>query len=259
MDIKLMDKINLFRIFRKTLHLGVISSTGAANKSTSMQKSFWLGLNTILALILLSAAVVPPTAEASVNHAIPLAKVTPTPKPKNDATHFFDDFSNFNGPWENVFKDNYSIGYFQKGNYAIALRVPLKMAMAFPPYKFKKPIKNMLIGFKAQGEGDGGSYGLLCHYQDKYNYYRVSFSGSQPYWKDILDYETDEDGYIHIQVACTDGRIQVLVNDMGQVIISDEDLNQGDALLFAASGDQKNEDGTYEAAYFDDFSAEIMP
>jgi hypothetical protein len=49
------------------------------------------------------------------------------------------------------------------------------------------------------------------------------------------------------------------VNDVGQEIITDTDLDQGDALLFAASGIKKDSSGVYEQAFFDDFSAELQP
>ena len=206
----------------------------------------------------------------------PMPSETPSSNPVNSsATQYFDDFSNINGGWMNVFEDNYSMEYFQGGKYAIALRVPQLMAMAFPPYPFTKPIKNIAVSVKAQGEGGNGFYGVLCHYQDQSNYYRASFSGDQyavdkmvngqltpltsPFWKPILAYQPDADGYISITLICADGRIQLLVNDMGQEIITDTDLDQGDALLFAASGDTTNADGVYEQAFFDDFSAELLP
>ena len=222
---------------------------------------------------------VPPAQEVTTTE-VPTATPTPSETPSqnpvtSNATQYFDDFSNINGGWQDVAEESYSIGYFQGGRYAIALRVPQQMAMAFPPYPFTKPIKNLAVSVKVQGEGGNGFYGVLCHYQDQSNYYRASFSGDQyavdkvvngqwtqltsPFWKPILAYQPDADGYITITLACTDGRIQLLVNDMGQEIITDTDLNQGDALLFAASGTKSNSSGVYEQAFFDDFSAELLP
>jgi hypothetical protein len=206
----------------------------------------------------------------------PMPSETPSPNPVSSrATQYFDDFSNINGGWANIAEDSYSMEYFQGGKYAIALRVPEKMAIALPPYPFTKPIKNMIVSVKATGEGEDGFYGVLCHYQDQNNYYRVSFSGGQyavdkmvngqltqltsPFWKPILAYQPDANGYIAITLACVDGRIQLLVNDMGQESITDTDLDQGDALLFAASGTKSNSSGMYEQAFFDDFSAELQP
>jgi hypothetical protein len=200
---------------------------------------------------------------------------TPVYPVDGGTTKYFDDFSNINGPWKNTSDDSYSMGYFQKGNYSIALRVPQKMAVAFPPYPFTKPIKNIIVSVKAKGNGQDGFYGLLCHFQDKDNYYRVSFTGDQyavdkrvngqlteltsPFWKKIIAYQPDSDGYITIILACTDGRVQLVVDDIGQEIITTTDLDQGDALLFAASGTEKDDSGVYEQAFFDDFSAELQP
>jgi hypothetical protein len=216
------------------------------------------------------------TAPTEVPTVPPTQEATPTTGPaNNNVTQYFDDFSNINGAWQNVFEDSLIMGYFQKGNYAITLRAPQKMAVAFPPYPFTKPINNMIVSVKAKGDGEDGFYGVLCHYQDQYNYYRASFSGDQyavdkmvngqsteltsPFWKKIVAYQPDADGYLTITLACTDGRVQILVNDVGQDIITDMDLDQGDALLFAASGDTINADGIYEQAFFDDFSAELLP
>jgi hypothetical protein len=165
------------------------------------------------------------------------------------------------------------MGYFQHGNYAIVMNIPQKMAFSIPPYSFTRPVKNLLIKVKVTGDGGNGFYGLLCHFKDAKNYYRVSFSGvqfavdkiidgkrselTQPYWKAIIAYQPEADGYMNVTLACTEGRIQLLVNDVGQVIVSDEDLTEGDAALFVASGDKKGEYGVYEQAFFDDFSAEL--
>ena len=216
--------------------------------------------------------ITPPTAAPAAQGETPTKNVVVDNS--NSATRYFDDFSNINGHWENIFNDSLNMGYWQKGNYGIVVRVPLKMAVAFPPYPFKKPVKNMIISVKAQGDGSG-FYGVLCHYQDKNNYYRISFSGdqyavdkmvqgqmtelTQPFWKKIIAYQPAPDGYMTIVTACTDGRVQILVNDVGQEIITNEDLDTGDAVLFASSGDKKDASGVYEQAFFDDFSAELQP
>jgi hypothetical protein len=200
---------------------------------------------------------------------------TPTKSSVNTGTtQFTDDFSNVNSGWEEVFQDNFTKGYFQQGNYSIKLNVPQNMVIAFPPYPFKKPIKNTIVSVKVRGSGGNGFYGLLCHYQDQYNYYRASFSGdqyaldkvvnskrtelTQPYWKKIVGYQPDGD-YMTLTMACVDGRVQLLVNDVGQEIITSEDLDQGDTILFAASGDKKDAEGVFEQAFFDDFSAQLQP
>ena len=205
----------------------------------------------------------------------PTPTETPPPVPPADAgaTRYFDDFSNINGPWKQVFNTDYSMGYFQHGNYAITLNIPQKMAFSIPPYSFTRPVKNLIIKVKVTGDGGNGFYGLLCHFIDANNYYRVSFSDTQfavdkfvegkrseltqPYWKPIIAYQPAADGYMNVILACTEGRIQLLVNDVGQVIVSDQDLSEGDAALFAASGDKKSATAVYEEAFFDDFSAEL--
>jgi len=199
---------------------------------------------------------------------------TPSTNPVgSNLTQFIDDFSNINGPWETVTIDTYTSGYFQHGNYAISLNVPQKMAIVLPPYPFAKPVKNIIVSVKTKGDGGNGFYGMLCHYQDHDNYYRASISGDQyavdkivngqrteltsPYWKKILDYHPNADGYITLSLACLDGRVQLVVDEVGQEMITTEDLDWGDVMLFAASGTQKNADGIYEQGFFDDFSAEL--
>jgi hypothetical protein len=196
-----------------------------------------------------------------------------TPSSAGGATQFFDDFSNINGPWRQDFTADYNMGNYQKGNYGITLNIPQKMAFSIPPYPFTRPIKGMIIKVKVYGDGGNGFYGLLCHFVDGKNFYRVSFSGvqfavdkvingqrtdlTQPYWQNLISYQPAADKYMNVVLACTQGRIQLLVNDVGQVIVSDEDLTEGDAALFVASGDKKGATGLYEEAFFDDFSAEL--
>lgn len=216
-----------------------------------------------------------PLPEPSFTPDQPTPTETPPPPPPTTggATQFFDDFSNINGPWQQVNTADFTMGYFQHGNYAMVMNIPQKMGISIPPYAFTRPIKNLIIKVKVTGDGGNGSYGVLCHFKDAKNFYRVSFSGvqfavdkiidgqrsdlTQPLWKAIIAYQPEADGYMNVIVACTQGRIQLLVNDVGQVIVSDEDLTEGDAVLFVASGDKKGETGVYEEAFFDDFSAEL--
>jgi hypothetical protein len=223
--------------------------------------------------------ITPPTAEPLPAPSATPELPTPTetsltvPPSSAGATQYFDDFSNINGPWTQVNTADYTMGYFQHGNYAIVLNIPQKMAVSMPPYSFTRPVKNLIIKAKVSGDGGNGFYGLLCHFKDAKNYYRVGFSGAQfavdkivdgqrseltqPFWKPIIAYKPEADGYMNVTLACTEGRIQLLVNDVGQVIVSDEDLTEGDAVLFVASGDKKGETAVYEEAFFDDFSAEL--
>ncbi|HEX7556758.1 MAG TPA: hypothetical protein VF338_09055, partial [Leptolinea sp.] len=192
---------------------------------------------------------------------------------KNSATQFTDDFSNNNSGWKQFKSDDYAMGYSTDGKYGISLNIPNKIAYARPPYNFTNPVKNIVIKAKVAGSGGNGSYGLFCHFKDGKNYYRISFSGvkfgvdkvidgqrtdlTKPYWKDIIAYQPEADGFMNVILACEDGRIQLLVNDTGQAIISDEDLTAGDAAIYVQSGDQKDKNGVYEQALFDDFSAEL--
>ena len=223
--------------------------------------------------------ITPPTAEPLPEPSVTPKKPTPTETPppvppaNGGATTYFDDFSNINGAWNQINSADFTMGYFQHGNYAMVMNIPQKMGISIPPYAFTRPIKNLIIKVKVTGDGGNGFYGLLCHFKDAKNFYRVSFSGTQfavdkiidgqrsdltqPYWKPLIAYKPEADGYMNVTLACTEGRIQLLVNDVGQVIVSDEDLTEGDAVLFVASGDKKGETGVYEEAFFDDFSAEL--
>ncbi len=195
-----------------------------------------------------------------------------SPSPAWNPPRYLDDFSDPASGWKMVVEDTYTMDYLPDGTYRITLTVADKMAVAFPPYPFSKPA-GLIIGVRAGSAGANGAFGVMCQLQDQSNYYRVSFRGSQygvdkviqgqlveltePYWKDLIAYEPAPDGMLTITLACLDGRIQLLVNDVGQEIISDSDLTSGDAAIFVAAGSQPDANGVYMEAIFDDFSAEV--
>jgi hypothetical protein len=197
---------------------------------------------------------------------------TQSPPPESNPKLFFDDFSNPESGWKRVQEETYSMDYTDEGEYTQVLRIPDQMAVAYAPHRFTDPA-GMLINVRARGVGDIGAFGVLCQLQDNKNYYRVSFNANyygvdkiiggelieltEPYWKEIIAYEPQPDGMLKITLACLEGRIQLLINDIGQEIITDTDLTSGDAAIFVAAGTQPDANGIYGEAYFDDFSAEI--
>jgi hypothetical protein len=260
------------------LVVGLFSLGGGGSQQPSQSQSLYAGpISEAQPAVAISAT--PATADQPAQLEQPSqtpAAVTQPAAAANGANVFSDDFSNLNGGWADKSDDNYRMGYFQQGNYAMSVRVPNKMAIAFPPYPFSKPIQGVTVQVKAKSsDGGDGYFGVVCHFVDKNNYYRVSFTNTQfavnklingqyselttPYWAPLIGYTPEADGYLRITTVCADGRIQVVVNDVGQSLISDSDLSEGDVLLFAASGSQKNDDGLYEQAFFDDFSAQLVP
>jgi hypothetical protein len=204
----------------------------------------------------------------------PPQEVTQPQQAESLSTQFEDDFSNVNSGWPNQEQDEFLVGYFQKLNYQIRVKVPGIQTWVIPPYHFKKPVTNVIVKVRVlKKDGGTGSAGVLCRFSDNDNFYRVGISGSQftvnkkvngeityltqPDFKDIIAYTPNPDGYIDLTVACIDDRIQVQINDVGQVIITDDDLSSGDAALFVYGNDQKNAGGFYDEAYFKNFSAEI--
>lgn len=198
-----------------------------------------------------------------------------TPKPQAAARSgsYADDFENVESGWTRLYEDTYNLDYAPDGNYRIELKMPDRMVASEPPLKLEGPFYNMILSVRAKGEVGNGYYGLLCHYQDETNYYRAGIANGyytisklvngsltylvDPPWKPILLYEPDDDGYVKLTLACEDGRIQLLIDDVGQEIITDTDLNQGNAALFVSAGNQPNSEGVYMRGYFDDFSVEI--
>ncbi len=197
---------------------------------------------------------------------------TQSPPPESNPRLFFDDFSDPESGWKRVQEDTYTMDYTGFGEYTLVLRITDQMLVAYAPYPFTDPA-GMIINVSVMGNGENGAVGVMCHLQDQNNYYRVSFRENrygidkviggklieltQPYWKEIIAYEPEADGMLKITLACLEGRIQLLVNDVGQEIITDTDLTSGEAAIFIASGTEPDANGIYMEGYFDDFFAEI--
>jgi len=203
----------------------------------------------------------------------PSQVVTQPQQTDSISTQFEDDFSNVNSGWPDQEQDEFAAHYSQKLNYLIRVKVPESQVWAIPPYHFAKPVKNVIVKVRVKKDEGSGSAGILCRFTDNNNFYRVGINGSQftvnkkvngkityltqPDFKDIIAYTPNSDGYLDLTVACIDGRIQVLINDVGQVNITDDDLASGDAALFVYGNDSKNAGGFYDEAYFKNFSAEV--
>lgn len=192
--------------------------------------------------------------------------------PGLEPLRFFDDFSDPASGWKRVAEATYSMDYTADESYQIVLTTADKMAVAYAPVPFTDPA-GMIISVRARPGSANGSYGVMCQLQDQNNFYRVSFRENrygidkiingqsipltEPFWKEIILFQPAEDGSITITLACLDGRIQLLVDEIGQEIITDTDLNSGDAAIFVAAGEQPGENGVYIEGTFDDFSAEL--
>lgn len=80
---------------------------------------------------------------------------------------------------------------------------------------------------------------------------------TDPVWKQMIAYDPGSDGGFEITLACIDGRIQLMIDDIGQEIITDTDPTEGDAAIFVWAGTQPDDGGVYMRGYFDDFSVEL--
>ena len=203
----------------------------------------------------------------------PTQTTTPVSLANAEPATYSDDFEDVESGWERNLGEGYNLDYAPEGNYRIELSIPDKMAVSVPPYPFEHPMYNMVVSVRAKGEGGNGFYGLLCHLQDGKSYYRAGISNgfytihkvinnqltqlTDPAWKEIISYQPDADGYVTITLACLDGRIQLLIDDFGQEIITDTDLNEGDGAIFVWAGNQSDSEGVYMRGYFDNFSAEL--
>ena len=248
---------------------GLISSLGGMSPAPQQSQALYSGPAAA------PQALAPQAEPADTSGGQTTAGETSADTPGNNAATFFsDDFSNINGEWPDKMNDSYSMGYFQQGNYAIAVNVPGKMAVASPPYPFNEPIEGVSVHVKARGDG-GGYFGLICHYVDAKNYYLVGFTAdvymvrkvvdnqitdlTDPAWKDLLLENSNPDDYMDIAVTCSNGQIGTMVNGVVQEVVFDNDLTQGNVLIFAAATDETDANGVYEQAFFDDFSVEIQP
>ena len=203
----------------------------------------------------------------------PTMTLTPTAPANMLPASYSDDFEDVESGWERQVGEGFTLDYAADGNYLIELSTPDKMAVSVPPYPFEHPMNNMIVSVRAKGEGGNGFYGLLCHLQDGKSYYRAGIVNgfytihkvinnqltqlTDPPWKPIIVYEPDPDGYVTMTLACEDGRIQLLIDNIGQEIITDTDLNEGDGAIFVWAGNQPDDEGVFMRGYFDDFSVEL--
>ncbi len=206
------------------------------------------------------------------------AQTVPADQPAPPATAsqsgmYMEDFSNVNSGWNRRYEDAYNEDYAPDGNYRIELKLAEDMAVAVPPYPFQHPINNMIVSVNARGEVGNGFIGVLCHLQDGKSFYRAGIANgyytvnkvidgqlthlTDPVWKPMIAYDPDPDGSVKITLACMDGRIQLMIDDIGQEIITDTDLTEGDAAIFVWAGTQPDDEGVYMRGYFDDFSVEL--
>ena len=202
----------------------------------------------------------------------PTAQIV-TASPAAQVRFYSDDFSDPNSGWDVQVKDTYSVDYYPGGVYGMTLKTPSKMAVVIPPYPFTRPVGDLVINVKLKGEGGNGYYGVMCHRTDPKNYIQVSLANgyyavvkvvdgnanalTDPYWKEIIQYAPDAEGWVRVSLVCGFGRIQLLVDDIGQEIITETDLTTGDAALFVSAGDKVDAQGVYMQGFFDDFTAEI--
>ena len=193
----------------------------------------------------------------------------------NDSPGIYtENFEDVESGWERLYEEEFNLDYAPGGIYRIEMKMPNRMVASEPPYPFEGPLTSMHISVRARGEGGNGYFGVMCHFKDDYNYYRagVSISGeymisklvngslsylTDPPWKPILLYAPDEQGFVSMTLVCEDGLIQLMIDEIGQEILTDTSLDQGVAAIFVSAGDQPDDEGVYMRAYFDDFTLEL--
>jgi hypothetical protein len=219
----------------------------------------------------LPTATNPPTATN-----IPATQQNPPPATATGpiVTTYSDDFSNSSSGWNVGSTDVYESGYNSSGFYEMAIKKAKSYVVANPPANFARPVKNVLIGVRAQpAQTNTGEYGVVCRFQDVNNFYLAGISGkdfyigkqvngvwsylTNPEWQPLPDLHTDAEGYNVIKMSCIDSFIVLEVNGVGAAHVTDDTFSTGDVGLCVWAGDTQSAGGFYAHAGFDDFSAEI--
>jgi hypothetical protein len=208
----------------------------------------------------------------------PTATELPTTPPASLAgptvTTYSDDFSNSSSGWNVGSTDVYESSYNSSGFYEMAIKKAKSYVIANPPANFARPVKNILLGVRAQpSQTNTGEYGVVCRFQDINNFYLAGISGkdfyigkqvngvwsylTDPKWQPLPDLHTDAEGYNVIKMSCIDSFIVLEVNGVGAAHVTDDTFSIGDPGLCVWAGDTADNGGYYAHAGFDDFSVEI--
>ena len=170
--------------------------------------------------------------------------------------------------------DVYESSYNSSGFYEMGIKKAKSYVIANPPANFARPVKNILLGVRAQpAQTNTGEYGVVCRFQDINNFYLAGISGkdfyigkqvngewsylTDPKWQPLPDLHTDAEGYNVIKLSCIDSFIVLEVNGVGAAHVTDDTFSSGDPGLCVWAGDTADSSGYYAHAGFDDFSVEI--
>ena len=164
--------------------------------------------------------------------------------------------------------------YNSSGFLELGVKQANSYLVSLPPDNLARPIKNILIGVRAQpAQLNTGQFGVVCRYQDNDNFYLAGISEKRfyigklvkgewtyltsPGWQTLPSSTTDADGYQVIRMSCIDGFIVLEVNGIGAAHVTDEEFSTGDAGLCVWAGDTVDRGGYYARAGFDDFSLSL--
>ena len=181
----------------------------------------------------------------------------------------FDDFSNASLGWKEGSDDVGAWGY-ENGGYFIQVIQPEYMVWKFPPASFQ-PSTAEFDAIAPSGT-QGGTFGVVCHFQDKDNFDFVEIdladntysfgryaSGQQsilsdPEWNASIFLNADSQASNHIMVACDPDMISLFINNEyeDQVALS-ELAPAGDLALFVSTWNDTGPEGF--KIMFDNFSA----
>jgi hypothetical protein len=181
----------------------------------------------------------------------------------------YDDFSNASLGWKEGSDDVGAWGY-ESGGYFIQVTQPEYMVWKFPPVSFQPTTAE--FDAAAPSGPQGGTFGVVCHFQDKDNFDFVEIdlaentysfgrytSGEQsilssPEWNTAAFLNADSQGANHVMVSCDPDLITLFINNEyeNQVSLS-EMAPPGDLAIFVSTWNDAGPNGF--KIIFDNFSA----
>ncbi len=180
-----------------------------------------------------------------------------------------DNFSDLSLDWKEGSDDVGAWGY-EDGEYFIHVIEPGYMLWKFPPVSFQPTTAEFDV--RAPSGNQGGTFGVVCHFQDQdnFDYVEIDLSDStytfgrytegdqsalsDPDWDTATYLNTDSQASNHVMVVCDPDMITLFINNEyeNQITLS-ELASPGDLAVFGATWDDAGPDGF--KVLFDNFSA----
>jgi hypothetical protein len=181
----------------------------------------------------------------------------------------YDDFSSSTLGWKEGSSDIGAWGYAD-GGYFINVAQPEYMVWKFPPVNFQPTTAEFDVWSPSGPQG--GTYGVICHFQDQDNFYFVeidqagnSYSFGQyaageqiilsnPEWKTATFLKTNSQDANHIMVGCDSDMLSLFINNQyEEQVVLNEYAQPGDLAIFVSTWNDLGPQGF--KVIFDNFSA----